>query len=115
MRDMLETLLAGDGYCVRTAAHGVQAWESVQREVPCVILLDLMMPVMDGVTFARTLRRAPDPAIANTPIVLVTAVADTDAVRDEVGAIEVIHKPIDMDRVVATVGRHCRPVCRNSS
>ena len=108
VRDMLETLLAVDGYQVRTAAHGRQALESIEREPPCVILLDVMMPVMDGVAFARALRGAADPAVAQTPIVLVTAVSDADKVRQQTGALDVIPKPIDMDKVVQTVGRLCR-------
>src|SRR3954453_12963911 len=108
VRDMLETLLAVDGYQVRTAAHGRQALESVEREPPCVILLDVMMPVMDGVAFAPALRGAADPAVAQTPIVLVTAVSDADTVRQQTGALDVIPKPIDMDKVVETVGRLCR-------
>jgi DNA-binding response OmpR family regulator len=108
VRDMLETLLAVDGYQVRTAAHGRQALESIEREPPCVILLDVMMPVMDGVTFARALRGAADPVVAQTPIVLVTAVSDADKVRQQTGALDVIPKPIDMDKVVETVGRLCR-------
>lgn len=111
VRDLLETLLAVDGYNVRTAAHGRQALESIERERPCVILLDVMMPVMDGVTFARALRGAADPAVAQTPIVLVTAVSDADTIREQTGALDVIPKPIDMDRVVETVGRLCRHAC----
>ena len=108
VRDLLETLLAVDGYNVRTAAHGRQALESIEREPPCVILLDVMMPVMDGVAFARALRGAADPAVAQTPIVLVTAVSDADTIRQQTGALDVIPKPIDMDKVVETVGRLCR-------
>ena len=108
---MLETLLAVDGYQVRTASHGRQALESIEREPPCVILLDVMMPVMDGVAFARALRGAADPAVAQIPIVLVTAVSDADKVRQQTGALDVIPKPIDMDRVVETVGRLCRRPC----
>ena len=111
VRDLLETLLAVDGYRVFTAADGRQALDCIKRETPCVILLDVMMPVMDGVTFARALRGADDPDVAKTPIVLVTAVADAENVRRQIGAADVIPKPIDMDKVVAAVGRHCRHDC----
>ena len=74
---------------------------------PCLILLDVNMPRMDGITFGRTLRRHPDPEIAGTPVVLLTAVADTKAAREAVQAVEVITKPVSFERIVTAVERHC--------
>jgi CheY-like chemotaxis protein len=105
---MVKTLLTYDGYKVETAVDGKQALECVTRETPCVILLDIMMPVMDGVTFAHLLRRAADTELAHTPIVLLTAVSDANAIGEQIGAVDIIPKPIDLDRVAATVARHCR-------
>jgi CheY-like chemotaxis protein len=106
-REMVEMFLRQDGYAVCTAADGSKALECVERETPCLILLDVMMPVMDGPTFARHLREWPDQGIADTPIVLLTAVADTRDLQRQTGAVDVIAKPVSFDRVTSVVERHC--------
>jgi two-component system, chemotaxis family, chemotaxis protein CheY len=111
----LEHVLHRLGYETARAENGSEAIERAALDPPDLILLDVMMPVMDGVTFARALRGADDPAVAKTPIVLVTAVADAENVRRQIGAADVIPKPIDMDKVVAAVGRHCRHDCLSQS
>jgi CheY-like chemotaxis protein len=79
------------------------------RQAPCLILLDVTMPVMDGPSFARRLRAFPDPAIAQTPIILLTAIPYADHTMREIGAVEVIPKPVSLDRVLEVWARHCPP------
>jgi CheY-like chemotaxis protein len=55
LRTLMRELLEDEGYTVETAEHGAVALTLVQRDLPCLILLDLMMPVMDGITFLNTL------------------------------------------------------------
>jgi len=70
-RERLQALLRREGWSVATAENGAVALEEVARETPCLILLDLMMPEMDGFTFLRELRaRAEWCAI---PVVVLTA------------------------------------------
>ena len=71
---MVEAFLTWDVVC--TAPHRLAALACVEREHPCLILLDMMMPVMDGAAFAQRLHAHPDAEIAATPIVLLTAVDD---------------------------------------
>ncbi len=68
-RRLMETVLRRDGYQVFTAENGVQALEVMDREHVDLIVLDVMMPQMDGYEFSRTLREAED----MTPILMVTA------------------------------------------
>jgi CheY-like chemotaxis protein len=60
LRHLLAMALADEGYAVHTAADGARALELLERLAPCLILLDLRMPVMDGPAFARAYR-APAP------------------------------------------------------
>ena len=111
IREMVEMFLVHDGYRVCSAADGADALACVASERPCLILLDVTMPVMDGPTFARRLRASPDPELAKTPIVLLTAIPDARDIMREIGAVDVIAKPISFERVVAVVERHCpRPL-----
>jgi CheY-like chemotaxis protein len=106
-RQMVEMFLRHDGYDVCCAANGKAALDFVERTRPCLILLDVMMPVMDGPTFAHLLRAHSDQVLAQTPIVLLTAVPDADRIQQEVGAVAVIGKPVDFDSVIAAVETHC--------
>ena len=70
---------------------------------PCVILLDLMMPVMDGETFRR--EQLADPALREIPVLLITAAGREAAAR--VPADGVLLKPVSLDDTLAAVARHC--------
>jgi CheY-like chemotaxis protein/anti-sigma regulatory factor (Ser/Thr protein kinase) len=70
-RDRLQTLLRKEGWSVTTAENGAVALEEVAKETPCLILLDLMMPEMDGFTFLRQLRARPE--WRAIPVVVLTA------------------------------------------
>lgn len=106
-REMVEHFLRLDGYLVCGAANGVEALECVARDTPCLILLDVSMPVMDGLTFARRLHENSNPEIAATPIVLLTAIPNAARIQREAGALAVIQKPVSFETVVAMVARHC--------
>ena len=73
-REPLVRLLRLQGHGVSSASDGLEALHSVAQNVPDLILLDVMMPHMDGVTFLKTLRS--DPALKNLPVILVTAATD---------------------------------------
>jgi CheY-like chemotaxis protein len=99
--DILQTLalcLSTEGYRVLMAANGSEALDLVGKEKPACILLDLMMPVMDGWQFRAA--QLADPALAEIPVVIISA---TDA--GEVPADARVPKPIDVDALLATVSR----------
>ena len=76
-RRLLETLLEPEGYLTLSAATGEEALASVARHPPDLILLDIMMPGMDGHQVARALKA--DPVTASIPIVMLTAPIDRSA------------------------------------
>jgi two-component system, NtrC family, sensor kinase len=94
-RKLLETLLHPEGYRTRAVADGGQALASVAQCAPDLILLDVMMPRMDGYQVARTLKA--DPATANIPIVMITALIDRSARLEglNAGVEEFLTKPVD--------------------
>jgi adenylate cyclase len=102
-RDVLKTRLSVHGYDLREAADGEEALAAVKEWRPDLVLLDVMMPKLDGIEVCRRLRN--DPTLPHTSIVLVTAKADSRdvVVGLEAGADEYLTKPIDQVALVARV------------
>src|SRR3954451_652607 len=71
MRDMLETVLLDEGYSVILARNGKEGLELAARQRPALVLLDLMMPVMDGWQFLDAIKQMPE--FANLPVLLLSA------------------------------------------
>lgn len=94
-RKLLDTLLRAEGFAVRHASNGFEALEAVAAEPPDAVLLDLMMPDMDGFEVAKRLRA--NPASRGTPIVMVTALDDeaSRARLSTAGIDAVLTKPVD--------------------
>ena len=101
--DILQTRLAVHGYQVLTANDGEEALATAREKQPDLILLDVMMPKMDGLEVCRCLRA--DPSLPFMPIVMVTAKGDTkDVVAGlEAGCDEYLTKPFDQAALVARV------------
>jgi CheY-like chemotaxis protein len=105
LREMMEQLLSLEGFNPVTAANGRQALDYLRSSgTPNVILLDLMMPVMDGWEFRREQER--DPAIARVPVVVLSALDEQRA--GNLGADAFLKKPLDFDRLLALVRHYCR-------
>ncbi len=100
---VLQTRLAADGYEIITAGDGEQALASALRDTPDLILLDVMMPKLDGIEVCRRLRANAD--FPFTPIVMVTAMADPkDVIAGlEAGGDEYLTKPVDHAALSARV------------
>jgi CheY-like chemotaxis protein len=101
--DILEAIcdiLEGEGYRVARARHGLEALLRVEAERPALILLDLMMPVMDGVAFSHELRLRP--AVRDVPIVVISADGNRQRAAS-VGATGYLAKPFDIDSLLAHV------------
>ncbi len=98
--DAICDILDGEGYRVARARHGVEALDRVAQERPSVILLDLMMPVMDGVAFAQALRTREGQG--SIPIVVISADGNPQKAA-AVGARGFLAKPFDIDALLAQV------------
>jgi len=107
-REMLARFLELEGFDVREAANGQLALEALREDSrTCVILLDLMMPVMNGWQFRSV--QTNDPELSKIPVVVVTAAG----ARDQIPAIDAdawLSKPVDFDRLLATID----PLCSRS-
>jgi adenylate cyclase len=101
--DLLQTRLEASGYEVLTAGDGEQGLAVAKQHQPDLILLDVMMPKMDGLEVCRQLRA--DPSLPFMPIILVTAKAESDDVVAglEAGGDEYLTKPVDQAALVARV------------
>ena len=112
IRTSLQEALEWEGYHVVTAANGREALACLPNMArPCLILLDLMMPVMNGWEFADALKT--NDCLAAIPIVVVTAFADEARGERErasaIGTREVVRKPVDLDLLLRLVHRYCGP------
>lgn len=96
-----------EGYDVWVAANGAEALDRLRRAAksPCVILLDLMMPTLDGAGF-RAVQRG-DPAMSTIPVVILSANNRVQHKAAELGTAGYIGKPFRLDELLATVGRFC--------
>jgi CheY-like chemotaxis protein len=104
LRDMMAQLLTIEGFDTAAVANGREALEYLQGAArPHVILLDLMMPVMDGWEFRR--QQKADPDLAPVPVIVLSAL---DPVRAAVDATAFVKKPLDFDRLLDLVRAHCR-------
>jgi CheY-like chemotaxis protein len=105
LRDMMAQLLSIEGFQTTAVANGREALEYLHTTAkPDVILLDLMMPVMDGWEFRR--RQQADPGIAEVPVIVLSALDPSRAATVDAAAF--LKKPLDFDRLLELVRTHCR-------
>ena len=103
----LTELLEEEGYKVATAIDGLDALRQLRGGLrPCVILLDLMMPVMDGWDFRH--EQMKDQVLSDIPVVVITAAGFSDAsVKAQFGDIEFVAKPPPVQRLLDAIRRRC--------
>ena len=100
IRELLQLYLEKGGYAVTLAADGGQGLEKFRAIKPNLVLLDVMMPVMDGWTVCKAIRQE-----SNTPVIMLTAKGETD---DKVsglraGADDYVTKPFEMKELLARI------------
>jgi len=111
IRETIETILSNYGLQVKGTRDGSEALAVLRsgRPHPCVILLDLMMPVMDG--FELRARMIADPSLADIPVVVVTGaglLADRRSAELGQGT-HMLRKPFDRTTLLSTVTAYCEP------
>ena len=92
-----------EGYSVKTATNGAEALRAVEQHEPCLVLLDMRMPVLDGWGFAHAVR---DRGIF-IPIVVMTAAQDARHWAEEIGADGYLSKPFELIDLLVAVERLC--------
>ena len=112
LTELMQYNLVRAGYEVTTAANGWEALDCIKRCRPDLILLDLMLPDLDGFGVCEILRR--DPLSATIPIIIVSAWASTDSrnLGLELGALDYLTKPFSPKELVSRVNQllHARAV-----
>jgi CheY-like chemotaxis protein len=104
--DLIADVLEAEGHHPRLAGNGREALDLLRDFTPDLILLDLMMPVMDGWEVMSTLRADPD--LAHIPVVIITAIYDLKRTQTETGASAVLTKPFDIDQLAQVVDIYAR-------
>jgi signal transduction histidine kinase/CheY-like chemotaxis protein len=109
--EIAQTLMEEEGIVVTAAGNGREALELFESSPPQrfdAILMDVMMPVMDGLTATRAIRALPRPDAQTIPILAMTANAYTDDMRRtaEAGMNAHLSKPLDMAQLINTLGRY---------
>jgi two-component system, sensor histidine kinase and response regulator len=102
IRESVAEVLKDDGFRVTTARNGSEAIESLRTHEPCVVLVDLMMPVMTGWELVSRMRA--DDSLARVPVVVTSAASE----RSPPGVDRVLAKPIDLDALIRAVHDFCR-------
>jgi CheY-like chemotaxis protein len=104
IRESISEVLEDAEYCPMAVANGQEALDYLRKGYkPCLILLDLMMPIMDGWQFRA--EQLADPALGPIPVVVLSAVNNLDHV--DAGAH--LHKPIQLQTLLDIVARFCAP------
>jgi CheY-like chemotaxis protein len=102
----IKEVIEAQGYRVISVANGQEALAVLEEERPSLMLIDVFMPVMNGVELLKAVRRNPE--LAAIPRVIMTATNDRMiGVRQDV---PVLYKPVDLDALTGIVHRYCAPV-----
>jgi two-component system chemotaxis response regulator CheY len=106
IRGAIISLLESEGYNTESAENGKEALEKLSViPKPCLVLLDMMMPIMNGREFLDTVMK--DATLAPLPILVVSAIADRTNTEGSIGFLK---KPIDINVVLNVVSQYCTPL-----
>ncbi|HEV8638825.1 MAG TPA: response regulator [Chloroflexota bacterium] len=111
-RDVLIMLLTVLGLEVRQATNGQEALDALKTWRPDLIVLDLMMPVMNGWAFRSEQKRMPE--ARDIPVIVLSARQPPFRPEDELDVAELLPKPFELDTFLAAVARHCPGLAANA-
>lgn len=108
-RRMLGMLLKISGFQVDEAVDGIDALDKVKRSIPDAMILDVMMPRMDGITLCKVLRTSTE--TKNLPIIMLSGKTTIEAERDglQAGANFYMHKPMEMQSLLSNINQILQP------
>jgi two-component system response regulator MprA len=107
IRDSVIEFLDDQGFEAFGASDGREALDKLTngQPLPCLILLDLMMPVMDGRAFRE--RQLQDPELAEIPVLVFSAYQDVAVTANELGVAGYLAKPVDLSRLLRLIQQSC--------
>jgi CheY-like chemotaxis protein len=111
VREMLAALLVTEGFHAVAAEDGLEALHLLRAvrhrapQIPCLILLDLMMPRLSGNEFRRA--QLGDPTVASVPVAVMSGAVDLEQRAQALGAVATLAKPIDCEMLLKVVRRYC--------
>jgi len=106
LRGSLATVLTSEGYYVECAANALDALRRLERPPkPALILLDIMLPYMDGLEFRSLQRRMP--GVGDVPVIVITAVGIKREIAEDLGLRHTFFKPLDRPRLLETIKHYC--------
>jgi DNA-binding response OmpR family regulator len=107
VQQLLAAYLQLEGFQVTTADNGIEGLKRMKQSRPCLILLDLMMPIMDGEQFRAAQLR--EPGLADVPDICISAIYDARQRAERMQAAGLIKKPFDIEEVLSAVRARCQP------
>jgi CheY-like chemotaxis protein len=106
VREGLRMILESEGWRVETASDGREALNKITGGLrPCIVLLDLMSPVMNGLEFRQELRNHPD--LLPTPILAYSGLTNVREKARQLAANQSVKLPAEIDRLIAAVRQSC--------
>jgi hypothetical protein len=107
IQNLTKKILMMQNYSIHSAKNGQQVLDALEKEQFDIILMDINMPLMDGMECSKAVRSLKDEKKANIPIIAITGNAKNYSVEDfnEVGINEYLPKPLNFDQLVETVKR----------
>lgn len=99
--DVLTIILDEAGYRVKSATEGKEALEITKKEKPNLILLDILMSGMNGKEFKQSLKEIK--GADDIPIIVISANSQTEEISEEIGAVDFITKPFEIDEVLGKI------------
>ena len=100
---LLEAILDEKGYKIHTALNAKEAYVLIEKQIPDLILLDLLMPKISGFDFLSEIKK--DERTKDTPVIIVSALTEEDNIEKimRLGAVDFVKKPIDLQYLVEKV------------
>ncbi len=100
---LLEAILDEKGYKIHTALNAKEAYVLIEKQIPDLILLDLLMPKISGFDFMSEIKK--DERTKDTPVIIVSALTEEDNIEKimRLGAVDFVKKPIDLQYLVEKV------------
>jgi two-component system, cell cycle response regulator DivK len=108
IQNLTKRILQVQNYDIHIAKNGAQVLEKLETDVYDVILMDINMPILDGMACSREIRKLDDPKKAGIPIIAITGNAQNFSLQDfkDAGINEYLPKPLDFDQLVSLVKKY---------